>query len=293
MSQNSRSTKARRKGALDYSRPIVMGIINVTPDSFSDGGEFIAIEKAVAHALTMIADGADIIDIGGESSRPGAQPVSLEEELHRVIPVVEAIRKKSSIPISVDTTKAIVAREALNGGADIINDISAGLFDPEIIPVVAKHGAGYIIMHMQGTPQTMQDNPVYDDVVLEVGSFLQSRHRFCIDAGIEHNKLIIDPGIGFGKTPKHNLELLKNISSLATIGAPILVGVSRKTLIAALDDNADTAKDRLGGSLAAALFAIEQGASIIRVHDVLESAQALKTLLALLEESTSKKEAIH
>ncbi len=296
LSHNSLSSKATGKGLLNYSQPLVMGIVNVTPDSFSDGGEFIAIETAVEHALSMVADGADIIDIGGESSRPGAQTISLEEELQRVIPVVEALRKESNITISIDTTKSIVASESLNCGADIINDISAGLFDPQMIPVVAEQGAGYIIMHMRGTPQTMQSDLVYDDVVTEISQFLQKRYIHCLDVGIKSDRLLVDPGIGFGKTASQNLELLKNLSAITKIGAPVLVGVSRKSFIplfASNTLNTSIPKNRLGGSLAAALFAIEQGASVIRVHDVLESAQALQVLQSLRGKLPSRKEALN
>jgi len=269
---------------LDYTRPLVMGILNVTPDSFSDGGEFFSVDSAVSHALKMSADGADIIDIGGESSRPGAKPVSADEELARVIPVIERIRNSSDIPISVDTTKAYVAEKALDCGADIINDISAGLFDKHMIPLVAERNAGYILMHMRGEPATMQENPEYDDVVDEVADFLADRVEECVNAGVAPERLLIDPGIGFGKTVEHNLALLANIDELTSIGAPVVIGASRKSFIAQVAGNSatqDKPQNRLGGSLASALYAVEHGASVVRVHDVAETRQALDILLAI------------
>jgi dihydropteroate synthase len=272
-----------------------MGIVNVTPDSFSDGGEFMSIDSAVTRALSMIADGADIIDIGGESSRPGAESISAKEEMQRILPVIEGIRRESDITISIDTTKSIVAGESLNSGADIINDISAGVFDAEMIPLVARSDAGYIIMHMRGAPQTMQDNPEYQDVVSEVCNFLQERYQCCISAGVNPDKLMIDPGIGFGKTAAHNLELLRNLDVLAKLEAPVLVGVSRKAFVGALGGSAGDAKNprnRLGASLAAAMYAVEQGASVVRVHDVRETTQALNIMQALRGSDSSRKEAL-
>ncbi len=288
---SSSQEKYKALGELDYSRPLVMGILNVTPDSFSDGGEFTSTEQALSHALAMITDGADIIDIGGESTRPGAKPVTAEEELQRVIPVVERLRGESDITISVDTTKSIVAEEALQNGADIINDISAGLFDSKMIPLVAKNDAGYIAMHMRETPQTMQKNPEYADVVEEVSDFLYERRQFCLSAGIKPERLLLDPGIGFGKTSTHNLELLTNLAVITELGAPVLVGVSRKSFIEALTGNTTDAHNRLGGSLAAALFAVERGASVVRVHDVRETAQALAVQRLLLAATPLGKEA--
>ena len=266
---------------LDYSHPLIMGVLNVTPDSFSDGGEFFSVDSAVTRALEMITEGADMIDIGGESSRPGADSVSADEEIARVIPVIERIRTKSKIPLSVDTTKSPVAEKALNCGADFINDISAGLFDKEMIPLVAEKGAGYIIMHMRGAPQTMQDSPRYDDVVNEVAEFLADRLEVCEKAGITRERLLIDPGIGFGKTVAHNLALMSNIDELTSLGVPVVIGTSRKSFIEKVAGES-TPQNRHGGSLASAVYAVERGASVVRVHDVAETKQALKVLSALL-----------
>ncbi len=278
---------------LDYSRPLVMGILNVTPDSFSDGGKFSPPESALAQALKMIADGADIIDIGGESTRPGAEAVSTDEELTRVIPVIKLIRAESKITISIDTTKAIVAEQALACGADIVNDISAGLFDEKMIPLVAKSQAGYIVMHMLKTPQTMQKKPQYTDVVEEVSQFLYERRELCLAEGIKRELLMLDPGIGFGKTTEHNIELLTNLAALTELGSPVLVGASRKAFIGTLSTKAPRAENRLGGSLAAALFAVEHGASVVRVHDVFETAQALEIMVGLHTATPFGKEATY
>jgi len=277
---------------LDYSCPLVMGVLNVTPDSFSDGGEFLSVDSAVSHAQKMIAVGADMLDIGGESSRPGAGKVSDEEEAARVIPVIERIRAESDIPLSVDTTKSSVAEKALACGADFVNDISAGLFDEAMIPLVAEKNAGYILMHMRGTPQTMQKNPEYDDVVNEVAEFLVDRIEFCIEAGIKRERLLIDPGIGFGKTVEHNLALLTNIDELTSIGVPVVIGTSRKSFIEKIAGEAPP-HNRLGGSLASAVYAVEHGASVVRVHDVAETKQALEVLHSILAAAPLGKIARH
>ncbi len=279
-----------RNSTLDFSdgRPRVMGILNVTPDSFSDGGKFLDPQAAVAHALAMIEAGADIIDIGGESSRPGSAPVPLDEELRRVIPVVEqlthyALRITPSPLLSVDTTKAEVARRALDAGAHIVNDISAGRFDPAMLPVAAQASAGVVLMHAQGTPQTMQQAPRYDDAAREVADFLRERIAAAQAAGIGLEQIAVDPGIGFGKTVEHNMELLARLDEFRALGRPLLVGVSRKSFLGRLL-GAEIA-DRLSASLAAAIWAVQHGANIVRVHDVAETVAALRVIDELRHQS--------
>jgi dihydropteroate synthase len=259
---------------------VVMGIVNVTPDSFYDGGKRFDSAKAAADAFEMINSGAEILDIGGESTRPGAQPVSLDEELRRVLPVLRELRKSSSVPISIDTYKEAVARAALDAGADIVNDISALRFDPGMAALVASEGVPVILMHMQGVPRTMQQEPHYRDVVGEVQDFLVERVRSANQAGIDTERLIIDPGIGFGKTLAHNLALLKNLDSFKLLGQPLLVGVSRKAFIGKIL-NAAAPQERLEGSLAAAVAAALSGANIMRVHDVGETRRALRVADAI------------
>lgn len=254
----------------------IMGILNVTPDSFSDGGSFMDLTLALEHALRMVKEGADIIDIGGESSRPGSEAVSVEEELRRVIGVVAAIRKKSAVTISVDTTKALVAARALDAGATMINDISAGLFDPEMFSVAAKRKAVICLMHMQGTPKTMQENPRYQNVVAEVKEFLSRRIFAALEAGIGKEKIRIDPGIGFGKCLEDNMRLLKELDQFRELGCPVLIGASRKSFLGAL--TGAEVQDRLPGSLAAAAMAVQRGAQILRVHDVAATKQFLQVL---------------
>lgn len=269
-------------------RTLVAGILNVTPDSFSDGGEFFDPRRAVEHALEMVQAGADFIDIGGESTRPNAQPVNVEDELKRVLPVVEGIRASSDIPISVDTTKAEVARRALERGVEIINDISSLQADPEMGKVVAGSGAGLILMHMIGTPQTMQNNPQYEDVVADVESFLEVRLEAAQRMGIESECLCVDPGIGFGKTLDHNLALLGAGWRFRALGVPVLVGASRKSFIGKLLNA--TPDDRLEGSVAAAVAAVLNGADIVRVHDVAETRKACAIADALKPYCTTAKE---
>lgn len=247
-------------------RVLIMGILNVTPDSFSDGGRFLSPDAAVERALVMEGEGADIIDIGGESSRPGAEPVSVEEELGRVLPVLERLRGRLRIPISIDTTKAEVAEAALRAGACIVNDISALRFDPAMAPLVAEFGAGLVLMHMLGTPKTMQQSPHYDDVVREVRGFLAERAQYAQSQGIPREAIAVDPGIGFGKTVEHNLELLRRLPELVELGFPVLVGPSRKSFIGALLGL--PVEERLEGTLAACAVAVVRGADILRVHDV-------------------------
>jgi dihydropteroate synthase len=255
-----------------------MGILNVTPDSFSDGGRFLAPDAAIAHGLALVAAGADLLDVGGESTRPGADPVDDAEELRRVLPVVEALASRAGVPISVDTTKASVAAAALAAGARVVNDVSAGRFDPDLLGVVAQHGAGYVAMHMQGEPRTMQDAPHYDDVVRDVGDFLAERVDVARDAGVAAGALALDSGVGFGKTTAHNLELLAHLDALvARFDAPIVVGTSRKRFLGVLmgDDAVDATDRRDDGTLATTVWAVGLGARVVRVHDVRSTARAL------------------
>ncbi len=261
------------------SRPLVMGIVNVTPDSFSDGGKFYDPRRAIDHAQRLVDEGADIIDIGGESSRPGAEPVDTEEEWRRVGPVLNNIAATCPVPVSIDTYKAETARRALQAGAAIVNDISALRFDPEMSEVVRSHQAGLILMHMQGTPRSMQKNPVYEDVVREIKAFLAERAQVAENAGIQCTRIILDPGIGFGKTLTHNLQILNRLAEFRELGYPILVGVSRKAFIGKISG---VDKDnRLEGSLAAAILAVQAGVQIVRVHDVRETKRALSIVNAV------------
>jgi dihydropteroate synthase len=247
--------------------PLLMGILNVTPDSFSDGGQFQLVENAVARALQMEADGAAIIDIGGESTRPGAEPVALEEELRRTIPVIRELASQVKIPISIDTTKAEVARQALEAGAEIVNDISGLTFDPDMLEVCRLHDAGICLMHIQGTPQTMQQNPTYVDVVKEVAEFLQQQVDRCLMAGILPERMSVDPGIGFGKTAEHNLQLLKSVARLQQdLQRPVLIGHSRKRFLSKILGR--SVEERESGTIGVSIALAEQGVDILRVHDV-------------------------
>lgn len=257
--------------------PQIMGILNVTPDSFSDGGLFADPARAVERALQMEAEGADIIDIGGESTRPGAEPVSVEEEKRRVLPVIQGIRRRSNISISIDTMKASVAAEALEAGAKIINDVSAGRFDPEMLPLAARAQVPICLMHMKGEPRTMQQNPYYDDVVAEVKGFLRERIAAARAVGVDQKNIWIDPGIGFGKRLEDNLALLKNLDQFAELGCPILIGPSRKSFIGQL--TGAPVEARLPGTLASLAIAVQKGAQILRVHDVAAVRQFLVALL--------------
>src|SRR5215210_2433598 len=231
------------------ARPLVMGIVNVTPDSFSDGGQFLDTAAAVEHALRLATEGADFLDIGGESTRPGSKPVPLDEELSRVVPVIRRLNARTEVPISVDTTKAEVARRALDAGAAIVNDVTAGRADPAMVEVVREFRAGLVLMHMQGTPETMQQNPTYENVVSEVYAFLEGRVQACVEAGLRADQLAIDPGIGFGKTFEHNMTLLRNLGELASIGRPVVLGVSRKGMLGQITGR--PRGERLPASLAA------------------------------------------
>ena len=259
--------------------PLIMGIVNVTPDSFSDGGQHATSEAAVAHALSLAAEGADILDIGGESTRPGAPAVSESEELARVIPVIEELAGKTETALSIDTQKPVVAEAAISAGAVIVNDIAANRTEPQMWKIVAATRAGYVAMHMQGTPQTMQDRPEYTEVVAEVRAFFEERLERFKKAGLNAEQVMFDPGIGFGKTVEHNLALLTGLERFTNMKRPLLVGASRKSFIGRLTEAA--VEDRLAGSLACACRAAEAGAAVIRVHDVKETNQALQTWNAI------------
>jgi dihydropteroate synthase len=261
----------------------VMGIVNVTPDSFSDGGMFDDADAAVKHGLQLLEEGADILDVGGESTRPGSDPVDEDKELARVLPVIEGLRREAPEAIlSVDTRKAAVASEALAAGTDVVNDIGAGA-DPGMFGVVASAGAGMVLMHMQGEPRTMQSEPRYGDVVGEVRSFLADRLGGAVAAGIGRDHLCIDPGIGFGKDLEHNLALLRSIGSFRELGVPVLVGVSRKRFVGELS-GADDSAQRLEGSVAAAVWCASQGVEMLRVHDVGSTVRALRVVDAIARE---------
>lgn len=269
---------SKKKPVIDTSRPIVMGILNVTPDSFSDGGKFDVANKAIEHAHQMSAEGAGIIDIGGESTRPGAEPVSVQQELERVIPVIETLSKELTIPISIDTSKPEVMREAIKAGASMVNDVCA-LQAEGALETVARLNVSVCLMHMQGEPRTMQKEPQYKDVVQEIKIFLLERAEACKKAGIPEDKIIIDPGFGFGKTLQHNLLLLKQLKEFVDTGFPVLVGVSRKSMFGQLLDL--PVDERANASLAAAVVAVMNGAQIIRTHDVKSTAEALKVCYSI------------
>jgi dihydropteroate synthase len=256
------------------NRPLVMGIVNVTPDSFSDGGQHAGPESGLAHGLALLGDGADILDIGGESTRPGATPVSEQAELARVIPVITALRARTTAPLSIDTMKPAVARAAVVAGATIWNDVNA-LRSPGAAEAAADLGCEVVLMHMLGLPMTMQQAPRYDDVVAEVEAFLLDRAAAALDAGVDRSRIWLDPGIGFGKTPQHNLALLAALPRFVSLGFRILLGASRKRFIAALDPAGAEPDARLGGSLAAALAGASAGVAALRVHDVRQTVQAL------------------
>lgn len=261
-------------------RTYMMGILNITPDSFSDGGKFFDREKAIKHGLRMAKEGADMIDIGGESTRPGAKSLLLKEELNRVIPVIEALRDKVKVPISIDTYKSEVAKKAFSAGASIINDISGLRFDKNLAKLAAKKDIPVIIMHMQGTPRHMQKNPTYKCVTAEIIEFFRNRLQYALQQGINRDKIIIDPGIGFGKTREHNLEIIHNLSELKCLGLPIMIGPSRKSFIG-LTLNL-TIEERIEGTAATVAYAIAQGANIVRVHDVKEMSRVARMTEAMI-----------
>lgn len=262
------------------NRVKVMGVVNVTPDSFSDGGKFLVPGAAVAHARELIEQGADILDVGAESTRPGSDPVSTQDEIARAIPLIAAIRAESAIPISIDTMKPDVARAAVAAGATIWNDVTALTHAPDAPAVAAELGCEVMLMHMQGAPRTMQAAPRYDDVVAEVTAFLDLRAQAAVAAGVAREKIWLDPGIGFGKSLEHNLTLLAHLDELVELGFPVLLGVSRKSFIASIDPGVSPAH-RLPGSLAAALAGAQAGVAALRVHDVAETVQALKVWQAI------------
>ncbi|MCL4125491.1 UNVERIFIED_CONTAM: hypothetical protein GTU68_037282 [Idotea baltica] len=251
-----------------------MGIVNATPDSFSDGGEFLDVEVAVQHALQMAKDGASIIDVGGESTRPYSTAVPVEEEIRRVVPVIESIGAASDVPVSIDTSKAAVAIAAINAGAEIVNDVTGLTGDPAMIDVAVANQVGVCAMHMQGRPQTMQDDPVYDDVVGEIHEYLRRRKDALLEAGVDGQRICLDPGIGFGKTHEHNLELLANAERFLTLGCPILIGHSRKGFIGKLLGDQETNRD--SGTLAISLLMAQKRIQVLRVHEVKETVKALK-----------------
>lgn len=270
-----------RQFTFNFPRPVLlMGILNVTPDSFFDGGRYLDSATAIEHALALIRDGADIIDVGGESTRPKAAPVSESDELRRVLPVIEALADQARIPISIDTMKPAVARAALRAGASIVNDVAAHRDDAEMWQAVAEARAGYVAMHMQGTPQTMQAAPTYQDVTREVNEFFTDRLSRLAAAGVTPDQVVLDVGIGFGKTVEHNLQLLTQLRSFTRLHRPLLLGVSRKSFIPKVSGESDTA-DRFGGSLACACWGVQHGIHIVRTHDVAATRQALRLTEAL------------
>jgi dihydropteroate synthase len=273
------------------SRPLIMGVLNVTPDSFSDGGAYATKQQAVQRAKDMHAEGADVIDIGAESSRPGSHSVGEAEELRRLLPVLEEVRAAVPIPISVDTTKAAVARQAIQRGASIINDISALGHDPDMAALIADSGAGIVLMHMQGTPETMQRNPTYRDVSAEVSAFLQQRAAYAVTQGIKPTQIMLDPGIGFGKLGEHNLQLLAELDMLTTLGYPILVGVSRKEFIGRLVNQ--PVHERVYGTAGAVAAAILKGVHMIRVHDVRAMREVALVAAAIAKRSLSHSQVSH
>jgi dihydropteroate synthase len=269
----------------DLSRQgLIMGILNVTPDSFADGGKFFTTEKAVEHGLRMTAEGAQIIDVGGESTRPGAESVAAEEELSRVIPVIEQLRAKIDMAISIDTSKAEVARAAIQAGASIVNDVTGGRGDERMTPLVAEYKSAFVIMHMQGNPQTMQLEPRYDDVVSEVADFFRQQYARAIECGVDPMAIAFDPGIGFGKTLEHNLELLAQLDRLRAHDRPLVVGISRKSFLAKMTGSSEIS-DRLAPAVALTSLLRSRGADVFRVHDVKENVNALRVTEAVLQKT--------
>ncbi|MDY0131823.1 MAG: dihydropteroate synthase [Desulforegulaceae bacterium] len=269
---------------LKSKKTLIMGVINITPDSFSDGGKFYNLEKALSHSKKLINEGADILDIGGESTRPFSKSVPPEEEINRVVPVIKNLRKITDLPISIDTNKAIVAKNAILSGASIINDISALSFDYEMAELASDSNSHLVLMHMKGTPETMQKNPSYSNIIDELLNFFEERIEFALKKGIKKEKIILDPGIGFGKTLEHNILIIKKIDQLKALGFPILIGTSRKTFIRKLvgKDDLPNDEDVITGSVASVCAACLNGAKIVRVHDVKETRAALKVIDALI-----------
>ncbi|MEI7591559.1 MAG: dihydropteroate synthase [Deltaproteobacteria bacterium] len=281
ITRDSFSFKTARREILLGKRTLIMGILNITPDSFSDGGSFLEPSIAIDKAIAMIDDGADIIDIGGESSRPGAIAISKQEEMDRVLPIIEGISSRADIPISIDTTKSAVAEMAIRVGAEIVNDISALTFDAKMIDVVSKNKAGLILMHMRGNPENMQkENIVYDDIIGDITGFLQQQTKFAVERGVGQESIIIDPGIGFGKKLEDNLNIIKRLDEFSSMGFPLLIGISRKSFIGTLT-NETVAQKRIEGSLASLCVAVWNGAKIARVHDVTQTKKMLAVLDAI------------
>ena len=270
------------------SAALIMGVVNVTPDSFSDGGEFLDADTAVRHGLRLADEGAHILDVGGESTRPGAEPISPDEELSRVLPVIERLASEADGRLSIDTTKVSVARSALGAGATIVNDVSALRFDPDMAGLVAETGAGCCLMHMLGEPRTMQADPRYDDVVSEVKAFLEERLAFAVSEGVDEERVWLDPGIGFGKTVEHNLELLRRLDEIVAIGRPVVVGTSRKSFLGKLAGGRDEG-DRLPGTIATNVLALERGATVFRVHDVAPNVDALAVAAATVTRNVGER----
>ena len=273
--------KSRILCGIALDRPRIMGILNVTPDSFSDGGQFVALDAAVAHARAMKEAGADFIDVGGESTRPGAEEIPVDEECARVIPVIERLVGEGLGPVSIDTRKALVMTAAARAGAALINDVTALTFDEGALAAAAQSGLPVVLMHAQGDPKTMQKDPHYDDVVGEVRDYLAARIAACEVVGIPREKIVIDPGIGFGKTLEHNLALMANLDRFDDLGCPLLLGASRKSFIQKIDESAGPA-DRIGGSLAAVAAGLSAGVKLFRVHDVVETSQFIRVSLEIM-----------
>lgn len=263
-----------------HRRALVMGVLNVTPDSFSDGGKFVAPPDAVAHAMDMIGAGADVVDIGGESTRPGAERVPVDEQIRRVVPVIAELVKRTRVPLSIDTTLAPVAAAALKAGAALVNDVSAGRDDAEMFPLVAARRTPIVLMHMKGEPATMQKEPAYADVLKEVSQFLRQRLEAAVAAGVGPSRVLFDPGIGFGKTADHNLELLKALNKLAGLGPPVLIGTSRKSFVGKVSGE-DEASGRLFGTAASVAWAVANGAAMVRVHDVGPMVKVVRMIAAI------------
>jgi len=281
----------RRKIKIPAGQPLIMGILNVTPDSFYDGGKYYDIDRAVAHAEFMISEGAQIIDVGGESSRPGALPIAKEEEITRVVPVIKKIAKRTNTIISVDTYKAEVAERAIEAGAEIVNDISALRLDKNMVDVVRKYKVGVILMHMRGTPRTMQKNIYYKDVISDIRNFLQKRAEHAIESGVNRNSIMVDPGIGFGKTVEHNLQVLSHLDEFKSLNFPLVLGTSRKSFIGKIlgsEKNPLPPEERLVGSIATYAYAVLNGVDVLRVHDVKETREMIKVLSAIISVNSSK-----
>ncbi len=272
-------------------RPLMMGVVNVTPDSFSDGGRYLDPDAAVAHALRLVEEGADLLDIGAESTRPGADPVEEAEERRRAIPVVTAVAKAVRVPISIDTSKASVAQAALDAGAVLVNDVTALRGDPAMVEVIVRMGAGIVLMHMNGTPRTMQQQPSYEDVVGEVSVFFDERIRFALSRGLVQTQIVLDPGIGFGKLLEHNLTLLAQLDRFAGLGCPLLVGVSRKAFLGQLVDR--PVQERQWATAAAVAMAVERGAGILRVHDVRAMREVMQVTMAISQATARPMKAQH